>query len=90
MVGIAIANTLAFTGEALLLLYLLRRKVPGLLRVSGTLVRVGLAALAGGAVVFILLQLPLPELPLTLAALTMGGLMVVPFIWPEVKLLIKL
>lgn len=90
VVGIAIANTLAFTGEALLLLYLLRRKVPGLLRVSGTLIRVGLAALAGGAVVFLLLQLPLPELPLTIAALTMGGLMVVPFIWPEVKLLIKL
>jgi peptidoglycan biosynthesis protein MviN/MurJ (putative lipid II flippase) len=38
--GIALANSLAFTGEAILLLYLLNRRFPGIWNVGGTLPRV--------------------------------------------------
>ena len=90
--GIALANALAFTGEALLLLYLLNRKFSGLLRLSRTLIRVALASLAAALLVYFILSLPLPIPSLILAsgALVLGGLAVLPFIWPEIKLLLKL
>ena len=91
-VGIALANALAFTGEALLLLYLLNRKFPGLLRLGRTLARIALACVAGTLLVYLILSLPLP-LPSILqavSALAIGGLVVLPFIWPELKLLVKL
>lgn len=89
--GIALANTLAFTGEALALLYLLSRRTPGVLRISGTLVRVLLASVAVALFVLALMRiLPLPALPLAAGALALGGLVIAPFIWPEVKLLIRL
>jgi hypothetical protein len=34
--------------------------------------------------------LPLPLFPLTLGALAVGGLVTLPLIWPEVKMLVKL
>jgi putative peptidoglycan lipid II flippase len=88
--GIALANTLAFTGEALLLLYLLNRRLPGLLRVGSTFGRVLLASLAAGALVLVLLRIPVAELPMAIASLAAGGVLVTPFIWPELKLLVKL
>jgi hypothetical protein len=36
------------------------------------------------------MQLPLPALLAALAGLAAGGLFVLPFIWPEIKILIKL
>ncbi len=89
-VGIALANTLAFSAEALMLLILLNRRVPGLLRVGGTILRVGLASAAGALLVFALMRLPVPAFFLALAALGAGGLFILPFIWPEVKILIRL
>ena len=88
--GIALANSLAFTGEALLLLFLLNRKVPGMLRLGTTLLRTALASLAGGLLVFGLMQLSFSPVLLSLVALSAGGLVVLPFIWPELKLLIRL
>ncbi len=88
--GIALANTLAFSSEALLLLFLLQRKLPGLLYVTRPLLRICLASALGAGVVYALMQLPLPELPLAIAALAAGGLVTLPFIWPEAKQLIKL
>jgi hydrogenase/urease accessory protein HupE len=55
-----------------------------------TLGRVGLTAIAGGLLVLALLQLPFPELLVAVAALAVGGIATLPFIWPEVKTLIKL
>jgi putative peptidoglycan lipid II flippase len=104
-VGIALANTLAFTGEALLLLFLLNRRLrrpslsaqipaeftpSGLLRVGNTVLRVALACLLGGLAAALVEQLPLPRLVSGLGALAGGGLVVLPFIWPELKILIKL
>ena len=93
--GIALANTLAFTGEALLLLILLARRVPGVLQVRATLLRVVLASAGAALLAALLLRLPFPALPAAdllqaLVALALGGLLMVPFIWPEVKMLLKL
>jgi putative peptidoglycan lipid II flippase len=88
--GIALANTLAFTGEALFLLFLLNRKVPGMLRLGSTLLRTALASLSGGLLVFSLMQLSSPSVLWPLVGLAAGGLLALPFIWPELKLLIRL
>jgi putative peptidoglycan lipid II flippase len=90
--GIALANALAFTGEAVLLLYLLNRKFPGLLQFGSTLTRVVLACVVAALLVYLILSLPLPipALIVAIVALAFGGLVVLPFIWPEVKLLVRL
>jgi putative peptidoglycan lipid II flippase len=95
--GIALANSLAFTSEALLLLWLLNRRLPGLVRVTDTLVRVALVGVGSGTVAYLLLRaLPLGDLSLafstlgSLAVLAIGGLIALPFIWPEVRTLVKL
>ena len=90
--GVALANALAFTGEAVLLLYLLNRKFPGLLQFGSTLTRVVMASVVAALLVYLILSLPLPipALIVAIVALAFGGLVVLPFIWPEVKLLVRL
>lgn len=89
--GIALANSIVFTSEALLLLYLLHRRLPGLLQLGSTLRRVVLVSVVGGLVVFSLMRLPfIPSLPLTAGSLTLVGVLLLPFIWPEVNLLLKM
>lgn len=89
--GIPLADTLTFTGEALLLLWLLNRDYRGVLRVGGTLLRAGLGAAAGAGLGYILLMvLPLPAAFAALGAIAAGGLVALPFIWPEVKSLVRL
>jgi len=88
--GIGLANTLAFSGEALLLLFLLNRKIPGLLRVGGTLVRASLALIGSAMVVYGLSLFRDSSLLWAGGSLVVGGLVVLPLIWPEIKLLIKL
>jgi putative peptidoglycan lipid II flippase len=89
--GLALADTFSFTGQALLLLFLLNRVYPGVLQVSSTLARALLGALVGGGLAYLLLRfLPLPLLPLSLGALAAGGLAALPFIWTEIKLLVRL
>jgi putative peptidoglycan lipid II flippase len=88
--GLALADTLAFTSQALLLLILLNRRYPGLLRVGGTLLRVALASIGGALLAILLMQLPLPPFPLSLAAMALGGLFILPFLWPEIKILVHL
>jgi putative peptidoglycan lipid II flippase len=92
VVGIALANSLAFTGEALLLLFLLNRKFPGLLDLRATLIRVVLASIGCAVLVYVILQLPLP-LPSLLTAIVaagVGGLFTLPLIWPELKVLVRM
>lgn len=105
-VGIALANSLAFTGEALLLLLILNRRIPrlvaqevpgeqaltfpGVLHLNRTPLRILLACAATVVVASLVLRLPLHPLLLGLGAFAAGGLVALPFIWPEVKILIKL
>jgi putative peptidoglycan lipid II flippase len=93
VVGIALAISLAYTGEAVLLFYLLNRKLPVHLVISGSLVRGLLAAAIGGALVWIILNgvsLPLPAYISSIIGLTVGGLLALPLIWRELRLIIKL
>jgi branched-subunit amino acid transport protein AzlD len=89
--GIALANSIAFTTEALVLWWLHHRRMPGVLRVGGTLRRALPAAILGGLVVYGLLRLPLPVpgLVLGLGALAAGGMVALPFVWKEIRLLAR-
>ena len=88
--GIALANTLAYSAEALGLLFWLSRSFPQILKLGGSLVRAALAALLGAGAAWLVLQLSLPALIGAIAALAAGGLVVLPFIWQELKILVKL
>jgi putative peptidoglycan lipid II flippase len=88
--GIGLANAIAFTSQAGLLLFILNRRLPGVIRIDGMLLRVALVTLGGGLLVYGLMQLPLPGLPLAAASLAAGMLAVLPFLWPEVRLLLRL
>lgn len=88
--GIAMANSVAFTLQSLLLWYLLNRRYPGVITIRRTLLRAFISAAAAATVVFLVMQLPFSNLILSLAALVLGGVVVLPFIWQEVKLLIRL
>jgi putative peptidoglycan lipid II flippase len=88
--GIALANSLAFTGEALLLLFLLNRRSPGVMQVGSTLFRALLGAAATGLAVYGLLQLPVAALPLSIGAMVVGIVVALPFVWQEVKLMVNL
>jgi putative peptidoglycan lipid II flippase len=89
--GIPLAAAIAYTAQALVLLSLLNRKFPGLLNMRGTLPRALLAALAGGLVAWVGTRfLTLSPLFAALIALFTGFLVVLPFIWKEVRLLLRL
>ncbi len=89
-VGIALANAVAFTCEALLLWFLHNRRFPGVLRVGPTLLRALLGSAIAGLAVYFLMQLPFSSILLALVSLAMGSLIALPFVWPEVKVLIKI
>lgn len=97
--GIALANSLAFTGEALLLWVLLGRRYPGVLEVGMTLVRALVASVLGGLLVYLLMNVSQTMLAdsglivrtaAALFAMALGALVVLPFIWRELKLLVRL
>lgn len=93
--GIALANSLAFTLEALVLLWLLERSYPGLLQVGAAPLRAGGGMLVGGLAAFFIGGL-LPggglfmQLLLAAGGMAAGAALALPFIWPEMKLLFKL
>ena len=89
--GLSLADSLTFTGQALVLLFILNRRFPGVLEVKETLARAALGAVCGALLALGLLQyVPFPAFPLAVGALVAGGLVALPFIWPEVKSLVKL
>ena len=95
--GIALANTTAFTIQALVMIWLLNRIYPGIAQVRKTLWRVIWVAIGGGALVYVALNvIPLESMSLMVSLIATGGvlggvfLLTIPFIWPEIKLLLKL
>jgi putative peptidoglycan lipid II flippase len=89
--GIALADTCAATFEGCLLFYLLNRSFSGVTDVRKTLVRIiPVALLCALGVAMIMRLVPVPSLLAALGALTLGGLAALPFMWPELKLLIKM
>jgi len=95
--GIALANSLAFTLQLIVMLRLLDRMLPGFADCRGTLRRVIPATLGSAALVYLAIRfLPIESLgalggALAAAAiLGVGGLLVIPFIWPEIRLMVRL
>ena len=88
--GIALIE-MAFTIEATLLLVWLNRLLPVKVTLGSSLVRALVGAAVGGAVAYALaLWLPLSGVVSSLIALPLGFAASLPFIWPEVRLLLKL
>jgi len=80
--GIALANSIAFTLEAVALLFLLRRRFTQVGVGSMVLVRALLAAGLGSLAAFLLMErLPAQPLLAAIAALVGGGLVALPFMW---------
>jgi putative peptidoglycan lipid II flippase len=96
--GIALANSLAFTTELLVLFYLLHRQYAGILQVLPALPRISLAAISGAAIawgVFALIPLAgnstLVQVATGALALALGLLGVVPWLWKtELRALVRL
>lgn len=85
-----LANATAYTAQAFALLYLVHRRFPGAFSLKATLIRVIPAAALAALVSYGLMQLPLPGLPLAILSVAIGCTLVLPFIWQEVKVLVKL
>ena len=89
--GIALANSLAFTLQALLLLLVLRRAFPAVAQLGGSLGRGTAAAALGGLAALLVMQfVPLSPAPAAAAALLLGGLAALPPILPYVRDLARL
>lgn len=91
--GISLVDSIAFTSEAFVLLLLLNRHLARKLTPGFTLLRALLAAGLGGAGAALLLALPAAaSQPLVMgaAALALGGLLALPPIWKELRLLLRL
>jgi len=95
--GIALANSTAFTVQLVIMILLLRKKFPAIIQVKKTLVRV-IPASAGGVVVVSLLYSLIPfdslntlaNTALAAGALGLSGILMLPFLWPEIRMLVKL
>jgi putative peptidoglycan lipid II flippase len=91
--GVSLTDACAFTTQALFLFLLLNWR-EGLRTLFGsTLLRAVLGALAGGGVAILVMRLGEPLLPGAVTGLAAGALGLVaslPFIWSEVRLVLKL
>ncbi len=95
--GIALANILAFTLEALLLLWLLNRRYNGILKVANSFFRALLVSAPLAGIIYWVLNMPritaMSDLYQGAAAaglMLVGLLITAPFIWKEVKILLTL
>jgi putative peptidoglycan lipid II flippase len=91
LAGIPLSAALTFTTQAVILLTLLNRKFPGLLDVGSTALRALPAALLAGLAAFAVMRfLPLSALLSTVLGLIAGGLIALPLIWRELRMLFRL
>lgn len=89
--GIALADTITFTGQALFLLILLNLRFPKVLQVKETLWRtLAACALAGLLAISLQAWLPFSAPVKALGGAVTGGFIALPLILPEVRSLIKL
>ena len=89
--GIALADTITFSTQALILIWLLNRKFPGLAEVKMSLLRGLLAAATAAALAYgIITWLAVSPLLAALIATAAGGLLTLPIVWPEVRSLLRL
>ncbi|HWQ04706.1 MAG TPA: murein biosynthesis integral membrane protein MurJ [Longilinea sp.] len=90
--GISLADACAFTAEGLLLLWLFSQRLKTQLTLVPALLRALAAAVLGGGVAFLLVNLDLagPQVLRGLIAMAAGVLVAVPIVWKELRLLVRL
>jgi putative peptidoglycan lipid II flippase len=91
--GIALANSISYSIQGAFLFLMLNRRLPQKFQVRGAFLRGVLSAVGAGLVIWLLLYvlvLPLSPLILSIIALTLGGVVGILPIWPEVQLLLNL
>jgi putative peptidoglycan lipid II flippase len=91
--GISLTDSLAFTTECIILLVMLNRRMVSPLSFGTTFPRALLAALAGGAVAALGIRLAgqgLIAVLIACAVMAAGGVVMMPLIWKEFRLLIRL
>ncbi len=90
--GISLADAISFTAEAALLLILLNRKLIQKISVGGSLLRSFLGTAVGGTVVALLSNLLAGQHPLLQSGIAMaaGTAAAIPFIWKEIRILVRL
>lgn len=88
--AIAIAE-ISLTVEAIVLFFWLSRRLPEPLRIDGVLLKGLIVALGSGALAYGLARyVPGSAVLTAVLGMTIGGLVTLPFIWSEIKLLLKL
>lgn len=91
VIGIALADSISVTVELIILLVLLSQHMRGLLSMSDTLIRVaGGCVLASFLMLAVLRFIPLSPLALVLVGGGLSALVYLPFIWKELKVLVRL
>ncbi len=91
--GISLTDSICFTGQAIALLFLLKRKLGKGFWPGGTVLRAVVAALVAGGATWLVLSLPVAQthvLVFSLIGLGVGGVLILPFVWNEMKLLLRL
>ena len=91
--GIALTDTTAYTAQAIVLLIIFGRREKWPVRLGDTLPRVILAATAAGVTVvgiYFLAGDRLPAVLVSLASMAAGGVVFLPFVWKEVRSLVRL
>ena len=91
--GIALANSISYSIQALVLILLLNRRIDEKFRLKSTFLRAFLSAIVVAgvvAIVLFLLPLPISALFLSFIAIGLGVIVGVIPIWPEIRLLIHL
>ncbi len=89
--GIGLANSLAYTAEAIFLFFVLSKTIPLTLRIRGTLVRTAGASITGVALSLFLQSLSLPggstiiNLLISSLILFLAVLTLIPWLIPEIK-----
>lgn len=90
--GISLTDAITFSIEALLLLWLFSRRLKADLKLVPALLRALAAAVVGGGLAYLLVNvdLPGPEYLGAFLALGAGTLAAVPLVWKELRLLVRL
>jgi putative peptidoglycan lipid II flippase len=91
--GIALTDTIAYSTQAVVLLWLLNRRQSMHIRLGDTLPRGALGAVIAGLCVlalFTLLDGRLPSVVVSVASMLAGAVVLLPFVWKEMRSLVHL
>lgn len=90
--GISLTDSIAFTVQALVLLFLLLRQPEVSIRFGSTLKRALMGAAVAGAVTFAVQYVLVNQPPVLggMVGMLAGGLAMLPFVWSEIRILVRL